>query len=207
MEAKPQTMAAPQGGKPKRRLRNFLLDARFQLKYTSMVVAVTLAVASILGYFAYGFSTDVTQAMNLEKVMDADGADAAVIASIEREAEEQDRKVLLSIIAGIAFLGLSLGFTGIVVTHKVVGPAYKLRLLLNEVAEGKLKLAGRLRKGDELQELFEGFALMVESLRTAQAREVAQLDDAIAQARAAGISEEGLRTIVEVRDRMQAALD
>ncbi len=206
MEAKAQTIATPQGGKPKRKLRNYLLDARFQLKYTSMVVAVTLSVASVLGYFAYDFSTDLTDAMSLEQAMAA-GADAESIASIERMAKEQDRKVLISILMGVGVLGLALGVTGIIVTHKVVGPAYKLRLLLGDVAEGKLKLAGRLRKGDELQELFEAFAHMVDSLRASQAREIAQLDDAIARARAAGLSEESLAAICEVRDRMQSALD
>ncbi len=206
MEAKAQSIPAPQGGKPKRKLRNYLLDTRFQLKYTSMVVAVTIAVASVLGYFAYDFSRDLTESMNLRQVMEA-GADAESIASIERMAEAQDRKVAFSILAGIAILGLTLGLTGIVVTHKVVGPAYKMRLLLAEVAKGKLKLNGHLRKGDELQELFEAFANMVDSLRAAQAREVAQLDDAIARARAAGVSDESLEAISEVRDRMRAALD
>lgn len=206
MEAKAQTMSAPKGGKPKRKLRNYLLDARFQLKYTSMVVVVTLAVASVLGYFAYDFSTDVTEAMNLERALEM-GADEAAIAAIERAAQEQDRKVLFAIVSGILVLAVALGLTGIVVTHKVVGPAYKMRLLLTEVAEGKLKLAGRLRKGDELQELFEAFARMVEALRAAQAQEIARLDEAIAKARAAGVPEESLQAIAEVRDRMQAALD
>ncbi|MBC7171986.1 MAG: hypothetical protein H5U40_06160, partial [Polyangiaceae bacterium] len=192
--------------KPKRKLRNYLLDARFQLKYTTMVVAVTLSVASVLGYFAYDFSTDLTEAMNLEQAL-AMGADAESIASIERMARDQDRKVAASILAGIAVLGIALGLTGIIVTHKVVGPAYKLRQLLGEVADGKLKLAGRLRKGDELQDLFEAFAHMVESLRSSQAREVAQLDDAIARARAAGVSEESLEAFSEIRDRMHAAID
>lgn len=206
MEGKATTIATPQGGKPKRRMRNYLLDARFQLKYTSMVVVVTLSVASVLGYFAYDFSTALTEAMSLEQAMSS-GADAEAIASIERMAQEQDRKVLVSILMGIGALGLALGLTGIIVTHKLVGPAYKLRLLLTEVAEGKLKVSGRLRKGDELQELFEAFAHMIDSMRAGQARDIAQLDEAIRRARAEGVSEESLESIREVRDRMRASLD
>ena len=122
-------------------------------------------------------------------------------------AEAQDRKVLYSILGGILALALVLGLIGIIVTHKVVGPAYKMRLLLNQVADGKLKLAGRLRKGDELQELFEAFANMVESLREAQAREVAELDAAIEQARESGASDEALAHLTEVRDRMAMTLE
>ena len=61
--------------------------------------------------------------------------------------------------------------------------------------------------GDELQELFEAFAHMVEALRSAQADEVAALDAAIADAKSGGLSDEALAGIVAVRDRMQATLD
>ena len=197
---------AKTSGPPKRRFRNYLLDPRFQLKYTLMVVCVTVAVASVLGYFAYDYSRGQTELMTL-RMAELPELASATVDDLEGEARKQDRQVLLSIVAGIVFLTLALGFTGILVTHKVVGPAYKLKLLLHDVAEGKLRLAGRLRKGDELQDLFEAFAEMVESLRDAQSKEVAAIDEAIEAARAAGVGEEGLLKILEVRDRMQAALD
>jgi methyl-accepting chemotaxis protein len=206
MSANAETRPVPQGAPPKRRLRNYLLDTRFQLKYTGMVMIVTVAVASVLGWFAYDHSRGQTESMSLTIAMQPDlNPDAA--ADLEGWARAEDTKVLWSIILGILGLAIALGFTGIIVTHKLVGPAYKMRLLLNQVAEGKLKLQGRLRKGDELQELFEAFANMVESLREAQAREVAELDAAIAHAKEAGIDERDLRAIQEVRDRMNAALD
>ena len=51
------------GNKRQRKLRNYLLDRRFQLKYTSMVVLVTVTVAGGLGYVAYGFSKGQTEAL------------------------------------------------------------------------------------------------------------------------------------------------
>jgi methyl-accepting chemotaxis protein len=206
MSANAETRPVPQGAPPKRRLRNYLLDTRFQLKYTGMVVIVTVAVASVLGWFAYDHSRGQTEMMAMQIAMQPD-LNPEAAADLTGFGEAEDRKVLLSIVLGILGLAFALGFTGIIVTHKLVGPAYKMRLLLNQVAEGKLKLQGRLRKGDELQELFEAFANMVESLREAQAREVAELDAAIAHAKEAGIDERDLRAIQEVRDRMNAALD
>lgn len=193
-------------GPPKRRLRNYLLDPRFQLKYTGMVVLVTVAVAAVLGYFAYDYSRGQTQALSIQMAMQPDLA-PEVAANLEGWAEDQDRKVLMAILGGILILGLTLGLTGIVVTHKVVGPAYKVSKLLREVAAGHIKVESRLRKGDELQNVFEAFAKMVESLRTRQAEEIAQLEAAIARAREAGIPEETLRDIIEVRDKMQATLE
>lgn len=188
---------------PKRRFRNYLLDPGFQLKYTSMVVGVTLIVASVLGYFAYSFSHQQTELLS----MSLDTFDPSAAADIEGWMAERDRMVLLSIVGGITFLTFALALTGIIVTHKVVGPVYKMRLLLGKVADGHLKLQGRLRKGDELQELFESFATMVESLRTAQQEEIDELDLALNKARDAGANEDVLEHIIAVRDRMKAALD
>lgn len=194
------------GGPPKRRFKNYLLDRSFQLKYTGMVVAVTVFVALILGYFAYDYSKGQTEAMTAQMAMQEDLA-PEVAADLEGFAEQEDRKVLLGIVSGIVILALMLGFTGIIVTHKVVGPAYKMKLLLNEVASGKLKLVGRLRKGDELQELFEAFAGMVESLRETQKQEITELSDAIDKAKEAGVPDDALAELVAVRDRMQSMLE
>ncbi len=194
------------GGPPRRRIRNYLLNPRFQLKYTFMVVAVTVVVAGVLGYFAYDYSRGLTEALSINMSMQPD-LPPETVAELEGWAEREDRKVLTAIVMGILVLTLTLALTGIMVTHRLVGPAYKLRMLLNEVSAGKLRLAGRLRKGDELQEVFEAFREMVESLRGAQAEEIAQLDAAIEQCRQAGVQNDSLQGIIEVRDRMQSALE
>ncbi len=206
MEANVQTPAAPRGTPPKRRMRNYLLNRQFQLKYTGMVVGMTVMVAGFLGYIAYDYSHGQTELMTLSTMAQPD-LDPSTVESILAQAADEDRKVLFGIIAGIGFLALVLGVTGIVVTHKVVGPAYKMRLLLDRVAAGKLELSGRLRKGDELQDVFESFANMVESLREAQSREIAELDAAILKAQEAGLDEETLALFVQMRARMQSALD
>ena len=199
------TTKPPPGGKPKRHLRNYLLDPRFQLKYTGMVVAVTVVIASVLGAFAYRESKEQTEALTIQ-MLTAE-LDEEVQQAIFEQAKEKDTETLLAIVGGILLLAVALGVTGIVVTHKLVGPAYKLRMLLNEVASGKLKLVGRLRKGDELQEVFEAFASMIESLRAAQSKEVAELDAAIARAKEAGVSDSELEAFAGVRDRMRSTLD
>src|SRR5688500_13259241 len=40
-------------GSYKRQARNFLLDARFQLKFASYIVGITLVLAALLGVFLY----------------------------------------------------------------------------------------------------------------------------------------------------------
>jgi len=207
MGAKAETMAQPQPtAPPKRKLRNYLLDTRFQLKYTGMVVAVAVVVASVLGYFAYDYSRGQTEALSINMAFQPE-LDAGTRDNLEGWSHAQDRTVLMAIIGGIAVLAIALGLTGIVVTHKVVGPAFKMKLLFREVKEGHLKVKGRLRRGDELQDVFLAFEQMIESLRARQADEVARLDAAIQRAREAGAPEEVLAGISDVRDQMQRELE
>jgi len=205
--AAPNASSASTEPPGKRRLRNYLLDPRFQLKYTGMVLAVTILVGSVLGAVAYDYSTQQTEALTAELVMRQETIDERAVEKIMADAEAEDRKVLLSIVGGVLLLCVVLGVTGIFVTHRVVGPVYKMRKLLRAVAKGRLRFEGKLRKGDELQELFESFSTMVGSLRERQAEEVAMLDEAIDRMRRSGASEEAVAEVVTVRDRMQAALD
>ena len=207
MPANAETMPQQQqqSGPPKRRLRNFLLNPRFQLKYTGMVVAVTVVVAGVLGYLAYRHSTDLTAAVTAADMINAMTPEAQQL--LIEESEAQDRRILWSIIGGIVLLAVALGLTGIVVTHKVVGPSFKLKRLIRDVSVGKLKLEGRLRKGDELQDVFLAFEEMITNLRERQATEIARLDEAIAKAREAGAPDDALAELVAVRDEMQAQLD
>jgi nitrogen fixation/metabolism regulation signal transduction histidine kinase len=201
MASPAQAVPQPQGQPPKRRLRNYLLDARFQLKYTGMVVAVTLVVATILGTVAYQQSHAQTEMMTINLAMAGETADF-----IEQTAREADQQLLLMIFGGIALLVLSLGLTGIVVTHRVVGPAFKMKSLFRHVADGHLKLYGRLREGDELQDVFLEFERMIERLRANQREEITQLEAAISKAKDAGAPDTVIADLTALRDRMEKEL-
>jgi methyl-accepting chemotaxis protein len=196
---------------PPRKLRNYLLEPKFQLKYTGMVVSVTLVVAAVLGYQAYKYSTGQTELLNIEKMeaatVSGEIADARFIADLEGYAREADRKVALAIMAGIAVLALALGITGIVVTHRLVGPAYRLRQLLRQVSAGSLAPAGSLRKHDELHDVFVAFQEMVKSLRGAREQELAALDDAIERAKVGGASDAALEPMRALRTRLDDVLN
>ena len=196
----------PSEGAPKRKLRNYLLDRRFQLKYTSMVVGVTLIVASLLGAVAYSESKGQTEALQIQLAVQPD-LDPQVAAHLDAFGKQRDRQMLGGILAGIALLTFALGLTGIVITHKIIGPAYRIRKLLATVAKGHLKVDGHLRRGDELQDVFGAFNDMVTSLRSRQAEEISQLDAALARASQSGVPEGNLQAFRSLRDRMQAQLD
>jgi len=194
------------GDKKQRRMRNYLLDRRFQLKYTGMVLLVTVSVASGLGYVAYRFSRGQTEALTAHIASQPDlGADTA--SDLEEFAQQEDRKVRNAIVVGVLLLTLALGFTGIMVTHRVVGPAYRMRRLFEHVGEGKLEITTGIRKGDELQELYHSFAEMVESLRDQRAGEIEQLEDTLIKMEAAGVQSAYITELRAVLKRIRKTVD
>jgi nitrogen fixation/metabolism regulation signal transduction histidine kinase len=130
--------------------------------------------------------------------------DAAALVAHESEftaqasrLEAQQRGVIIALVAGLSVLVILLGLFGIVFTHKVAGPIFKMKRLLREVGKGKLVIREKLRKGDELHHFFEAFELMVADLRGKQESEIAKLEEIISRLEGAPRSARGLTEIDE----------
>jgi len=232
------TSARPMSGRPsgrsQRRLRNFLLDRHFQLKYSGYLVAVTLFLSLSLGVLLWRTGKEliaqsrasvtlgeevVERGRNLlnesEKVnavvrmsiVDAYADDPALLEVFQGEAQKRDGLLLsqqkqlednsqalkqqslviegqtltfaIVIVAALLILVLGVGVAGVVVTHKVAGPVYKMQKLLGELAKGHFRVVARLRKGDELQYFFDAFNEAAEQLSRRQEEEIEQLTKAI----------------------------
>lgn len=222
MTAEAQTLPKPKGP-PKRRLRNFLLDSRFQLKYTGAVVVVTIISAVLVtgivggwaGQKAYEFSRGQSEMLTMQQGGGGEYVSDELQAYLEEEARQRDEEVKDQIVGTIVtmvvvvslVLTLILGFTGIVITHKIVGPAYKLKLLLSDVASGKLNVRGGLRRGDELQDVGDAFKSMVSALRERREEELAQVDEILEAAKDADSNEDVVDKITALRERLQSTLD
>jgi methyl-accepting chemotaxis protein len=192
--------------KKQRKVKNYLLDRRFQLKYTGMVLLVTIAVASVLGYVAYDFSKGQTEAFTAQLAAQPD-LDPDTANDLEQLAQQEDRKVRNAIVVGVVLMTLALGFTGIIVTHRVVGPAYRMKRLFAHVGEGHLEVNTGIRKGDELQELYHSFAEMVESLREQRTEDIERLEATVARMEAAGGQSAFVTELRAVLDRIRETVD
>jgi nitrogen fixation/metabolism regulation signal transduction histidine kinase len=230
------TAAAPPKPQYKRSVKNYLIDSRFQLKYTGMILGLAIVISAILGVFLWETSGEVVQESQRvveqsKKVSDVVkmsikddpvyGDNPELASAFNSAAAEQDNKImaqqaalvrqqhtmLYTLVGGLAVMVFFIGVLGIFITHKVAGPIYKMKLLLKQVADGKMKVQARLRKGDELQDFFDVFAHMVDRLRERQEREVEELDRAIESAKTAGAAEGALEKLSGVRDEMKRALD
>lgn len=220
-------------GRAQRRLKNFLLEPRFQLRYAGILAGTAAVLLTCLGGLvewtarrganeaaeaaelanvaseqaerAYQESLTSAQVIRLRQIQEA--TDPAVARALEQELNTADsrgraeiermqtrrlraraarqrfeqlrvRASTALLVGGIVSV-LVLAGVGVVLTHKIVGPAYRMRRLFWQVSQGDLTITERLREGDELSTLFDSFTSMVAALRGINAADVTALDSVL----------------------------
>jgi nitrogen fixation/metabolism regulation signal transduction histidine kinase len=180
--AKPPSAAANYSGK--RQLRNFLLD-RMQLRYAAVIVVICASLTSVLGLWlgheVYNKVHEATDTARVTVLQTVD--DQGVRDQIIHEFAEKDHELLMSLVYRLVLGGLALCFAlalyGIVITHKVAGPLYKIATYFTKMKDGSLGPVYNLRKGDQLQEFFEQFKTMHDALRHRAEEELAVLNQVV----------------------------
>lgn len=197
------------GGAPKyrRRMRNYLLDVGLQLRYTMTIVIVAVILTGILGYLIYDANRDASKIIMLTGL-----ADPTVAGELQSQFASTDRRVLWAIV-GLAFvLVISISAVGILITHRVAGPIFKVAGYFARVRGNRLgAIPQSLRKGDELQEFYSSFREMYEALRTRVASDVQHLGTAIAVLEAVSPKspqvQEALAELRELRREKEQSLE
>jgi nitrogen fixation/metabolism regulation signal transduction histidine kinase len=274
------TSSADVTGRHQRSAKNYLLDRRFQLKYTGYLVGVAAFLSIALGLLLWSTSAKLIEqsqraveqgqemvvqgqttvdrgkqlivqsrkvsqvvAMNiakeykddpeLAKVFQEEAAkderrlvdeqerlerDAVALSrradDLLRQANEiatQQQRILVGLVVLLVLLVIAIGFAGIVVTHRIAGPIFKMKRLLRQVGEGKLVVRERLRKGDELVHFFGAFERMVDDLRARQLDEIEKVDriltrleESIRSERGADeVDDDGVALLKRLRREMQ----
>jgi nitrogen fixation/metabolism regulation signal transduction histidine kinase len=153
------------------------------------------------------FKTDAkTQDDRLKKQQEQLEGQAANLKQQSQDIAQQQKTMLVSLTVVLLLLVVGIGFAGIFVTHKIAGPIFKMKRQIREVGEGKLKIPGKLRKGDELVDFFDAFNDMVVNWRKRQEDEIAMLDTALSQLEGTGAAA-ALASLKKLRADMQSTLD
>jgi len=264
------------GGREQRRIRNYLLDSRFQLKYAGYLAGIALVISVLLGMGLKFTSTKLIdeshraleqgQALvkqgqetvkrgqlvieqnkkisqlvamsiaeaykdqpDLAKQFDDDTAkdekrfkeeqerlekDADFLkqraAELELQSslmEIQQRYLTWGVFSALALLVACIWIAGIVVTHKIAGPVFKMKRMFRQVGEGKLALHERLRRGDEMQDFFESFEQMLTSLRDRQSSSIERIDKAITHLEGSDGHAEAIGVLKDLREQMKRQVD
>lgn len=224
------TSASP-SHRRQRRLRNMLVDRRFQLKYSAYFVIVALFLSVSLGLILWGTSQELIEQsreavqlgesvvergrgmlaesdkvnsvvkMNIAEVYSGEPALMEMFqaesskhdATLARQQGELERNSLklkshaAAIEKGYVFFGVvivsvllllvvAVGLAGVVVTHRVAGPIFKMKRLLGALAKGHFRVVARLRKGDELGSFFDAFNDAAQKLSARQEEEIAEIE-------------------------------
>ncbi len=215
-------VAAPAQAPYQRKMRNFLLDSRFQLKFAVYFTIPTVIISGFLGYFIasttgslFGQMQQAVEARSksaetskelgtctlnndLTKGLD----DPALMTKLEARSKEIDaaydaeklaifqqqkdlvaqQQTTLTVLVGIlALFVFAIGLLAIVITHRIVGPLFRIKRMGREVTSGVIRPPEYgLRPGDELKDVFDVFATMVKSLRDRTEADLKAVDAAIA---------------------------
>jgi methyl-accepting chemotaxis protein len=216
----------------RRSVRNYLLDSRFQLKYSAVLVIVAIAISLLMGGVLYSTtravfdesSAAVEESRKVSEVSRMNVREFApdspeLLAEFNKEVVAHDKAfadtqasllhrqqvMIMSLVGGLALMVVAIGLLGIYFTHKVAGPVFKMKKLLKRVGEGHLQFDGRLRKGDELVDFFDAFTSMVSGLREMEAHQLADVEAAL-DALDRGATDDAVSALGRVRDAMKVAL-
>jgi hypothetical protein len=171
----------------RRRRRVFpIVDARFQLKYTLLIMVLGVGATAIMGGLWYHARLESTRLLAL-------GGDTDLLGEIVRA----DRRALLFLVAGLLAMALSLAGCGVIVTHRISGPLHLVARYLSLIGQGYLPDVRPLRKRDELQSFFAAFEDAVRTMRVRQRASLRDIDTALALASASLQGKEGVRVGLE----------
>ena len=109
--------------------------------------------------------------------------------ALQRQREREDRelaakqrrtqRILIASLVAFSLLFILVVFLyGIVITHKVAGPLYKIGRYLQAIKEGRFPKLYGLRRGDQLVEFYNVFKETYEALKERTARDLELLEEA-----------------------------
>jgi hypothetical protein len=197
-------------GRPayKRKVKNYLLDVGLQLRYTATIVIVAVVLTIFLGIRIYQATRDTSKVILWTGLVDP-----ATAQELQSQFSQSDRTVLLGIIGFGVILVLSISGVGILLTHKVAGPLYKISSFFGRIRDNRLGPApNKLRKGDELQDFYLSFREMHQAIRGRVEDDVRVLESALsaieatAEGKAASV-QHALDELRQLRKRKEDSLE
>lgn len=158
------------GGHHNRKMTSLLLDRRFQLKYTAMILGVAMVVSAALGSFLYIKVRENSRMLELE---------AAADAVFQTQLASADTQLLTIIAASFGAFLVVLTILSLFITHRMAGPIFVMRRHVATLASGSIPQVRALRKGDEFVEFYETLSDAVDAIQGRTEEEIAVLSRAV----------------------------
>lgn len=155
--------------KNSRHKRTLLIDRRFQLKYTAMIIGLATVVSGVLGIFLFRTVRENSRMLQVEAGFDE---------AFQTELARSDAQVLLVLAAAFGVFLAVLFVVSVVITHHVAGPIFVMKRWVKQLGDGTLPRLRKLRKGDEFVDFFETLRGALESMERRAQQELTVLEAA-----------------------------
>jgi hypothetical protein len=138
-----------------RKVRNFLINPKYQLKYLFWVSITGLTLVAINAAVFYIFIKE-----NYLLLVDMSPMEDEVKLLMYRELKQ-----ILWILGGFsAFFLLILCIFGVIISHRTAGPMFHFKRIFKEVRSGRLQSRIRLRPKDDFRDVADECNSMIEYL-------------------------------------------
>lgn len=150
------------------RRRTYVVDRRFQLKYTALIVLIGAIIALVAAFFIYQSWRENTELL-------------AISQAISNEIQTREGpKIFWAVGIFVVLEVVGLFAWGIIVTHRIAGPLFIIDRYLEAIRSGFYPDMRPLRSHDELQNFFASFSSTVDGLRSREIAELEAIDQALA---------------------------
>ncbi len=176
----------------RRRISNYLLDKRLQLRYVIVVTLLSTIICGVLGTLIYRQEQQASSSLEagLQELTAGDASLREYQVELARDIESRDRALVWKMVGAGMGLVLILSIYLLVMTHKVAGPLYKASLYFDRMSSGRFTEVTALRRGDMLQDFFSSFQATSTSIRNRMIRDLEVMERATRAARNANVTGE-----------------
>jgi len=130
-----------------------LINKQFQIEQVAKFIAVHILALVIFGSLIYMF---------LDSELDSNLASAHVA---YRNLKQMIFPIVLSLsLLNILFSSLLITFFVLYASHKIAGPLYRFKAVIDELGHRNLNPASNIRQGDQLQELASSLKRLIDTL-------------------------------------------
>jgi len=138
--------------KPAFRRRRLLIKKGLQLRYIGLIFIALILTSIVTGYTV--FATGWTLFGQKLASVYPQGRLLHVL-----------RGINMALVRNLIFVSPIIFILGLLFSHKIAGPLYRIEKTIDEIAKGSLGLKIKLRRGDELKDLAEVVNGLTENLR------------------------------------------
>jgi hypothetical protein len=187
----------------KRKLSNYLLDKKLQLRYILLVTILSGLISGSLGYLIYQQRHAASSAIegDLAALTADDKTYNELREVVAADYRAEDRALMYKMVGVGVGLVVILSLYLLIMTHKVAGPLYKVSLYFDKMKEGRLGKVTALRDGDMLQDFYTNFREMHDAVRKRAQDHVGTLEVAAATLRGKAGSDAKLAEALDALDK------